>query len=162
GESGIDPHDAAEQDGSAACDDCGGGERVAEHVEEDRADVDVAGELPEEGGDGAVHEDSGGRDNHHQARLDGDRSVEPVDGGDGDPAGENDEGDGVDEGGEDSGALIAEGFLVGGGAGLEIDGCEGQKDGEEIADVVTGLGDERQGVGSHAEVKGGKNVGRRQ
>ena len=33
-----------------------------------------------------------------------------------DPGGEDDEGEGVDEGGEDAGALVAEGLLVGGGA----------------------------------------------
>ncbi len=52
---------AGEEDGCATGDDGGGGEGVAEHVEEDAADVDVAGELPEEGGDGAVHEDAGER-----------------------------------------------------------------------------------------------------
>ena len=44
-------------------------------------------------GDGAVHQDAGGGDVHHQARLDGDRGVEAMDGGDGDPGGEDDEGE---------------------------------------------------------------------
>lgn len=55
GEERVDPGHAGKEDGCAAYDDGGGGERVAEHVEEDAADVDVAGEAPEQGGDGAVH-----------------------------------------------------------------------------------------------------------
>ena len=119
-------------------------------------------ELPEQGGDGAVHQDAGGGDGHHEARLDGDRGVEAVDGGEGDPGGEDDEGEGVDEGGEDAGALVAEGLLVGGRAGLEVDGGEGEQDGEQVGDVVAGFGDEGEGVGTKAEVEGGKDVGRRQ
>ena len=145
---------------SAAGDDGGGGERVAQHVEEDGADVDVAGELPEQGGDGAVHQDAGGGDVHHQAGLHGDGGVEAMDGGDGDPGGEDDEGEGVDEGGEDAGALVAEGLLVGGGAALEVDGDEGEQDGEHVGDVVAGLGDEGEGVGAQAEVEGGEDIGR--
>ena len=83
-----------------------------------------------------------------------------MDGGEGDPGGEDDEGEGVDEGCEDSGALVAEGFLGGGGAGLEVDGYKGEQDGEEVGDVVAGLGDEGQGVGSEAEDEGRDDVGR--
>ena len=54
---------------------------------------------------------------HHQARLDGDGVGETVDGGVGDPAGEVDQGECVEEGREDSGALVAKGFFLGGGAG---------------------------------------------
>ena len=61
-EDGVDPHCMpVKRMADATDDDGGGGEGVAEHVEEDAADVDVAGELPEEGGDGAVHEDAGER-----------------------------------------------------------------------------------------------------
>ena len=159
GEDGVDPGHAGEEDGCASNDDGGGGECVAEHVEEDASDVDVAGEAPEEGGDGAVHEDAGGCDNHHDARLDGDRDGEAVQGFEGDPGGEDDEGGGVDEGCEDAGALVAEGLLFGRGAGLEVDGDEGEEDGEEVAEVVAGLGDEGKGVGAEAEDEGGDDVG---
>ena len=159
-EDGVDPHDACHCDGKSAGDDGGGRERVAEHMDEDAADVDVSGELPEEAGDGAIHEDSGGRYVHHKAGLDGYGGVEAVDGGEADPGGEDDEGEGVDEGGEDSGALIAEGFLVGGGTGLEVDGGEGEQDCQEVGYVVAGLGHEREGVGAHAEVEGRDDIGR--
>jgi len=159
GQERVDPSDAGEEDGRAAGDDSGGGEGVAEHVEEDAADVDVSGEAPEERGYGAVHEDTGCGDVHHEARLHGDGCGDAVDGLGGDPGGEDDESDGVEEGGEDSCALVAEGFLVGGGARLEIDGDEGEDDGEEIAYVVAGLGDEGEGVGSEAEEEGGRDVG---
>jgi hypothetical protein len=158
GEDGVDPHLAGEEDDDAADDDGSGGERVAEHVEEDRAYVDVAGELPEQGGDGAIHEDASGGDVHHKAGLDGDGGVEAMDGGERDPGGEDDEGEGVDEGGEDSGALVAECLLIGGGAALEVDGDEGERDGEHVRDVVAGFGDEGEGVGADAEVKSGEDV----
>jgi len=159
GEDGVDPGHAGEEDGCAADDDGGGGEGVAEHVEEDAADVDVAGEAPEESCDGAVHQDAGCCDVHHDEGLDGDWDGEAVDGLDGDPGGEDDEGGGVDEGREDSGALVAEGFLLGGGAGLEVDGNEREDDGEEVAEVVSSLGDEGQGVGAEAKDESGEDVG---
>ena len=149
----VNPGHPGEQDACAAGDYCRGGEGVAEHVEEDAADVDVAGELPEKGGDGAIHQDSGGGDIHHDACVDGDRRVEAVDGRESDPGGEDDEGERVDEGGEDSGALVAEGFLVGGGAALEVDGDEGEGDGEHIRNVVARFGDEGEGVCADAEIK---------
>ncbi len=158
GEGGVDPREVGEEDGGAAEDDGCGGQGIAEHVEEDGADVDVAGEAPEKGGDGAVHQHTGGGDEHHEARLDGDGRGEAVEGGDGDPEGEHDQGEGVDKGGEDAGALVAEGFLVGGGAGLEVDGDEGEDDGEEVGEVVAGLGDEGERVGAEAEDKGGDDV----
>ena len=159
GEDGIDPGHAGEEDGCAADDDCGGGERVAEHVEVDAADVDVAGEAPEQGGYGAVHQDAGGGDVHHQPGLDGYGDGEAVDGFEGDPGGEDDEGDGVDESSEDTCALIAEGFLLGGGTRLEVDGYEGENDGEEVAEVVACLGYQREGVGAEAKDKGRDDVG---
>jgi hypothetical protein len=42
GEHRVDPGHARKKDGCATGDDCCGGERVAEHVEEDATDVDVA------------------------------------------------------------------------------------------------------------------------
>ena len=63
----VEPQGAGDEDADAAGDDGRGGERVAQHVQEDGADVDVAGGLPEQGGDGAVHEDAGGGDVHHDA-----------------------------------------------------------------------------------------------
>ena len=42
GEDGVDPHHAGEEDGGATGNDGSGGESVAEHVEEDAADVDVS------------------------------------------------------------------------------------------------------------------------
>src|ERR1019366_10286191 len=59
-EEGVNPGHAGEQDACASGDDGRGGEGVAEHVQEDAADVDVAGEVPEQAGNGAVHQDSGG------------------------------------------------------------------------------------------------------
>ncbi len=120
-------------------------------MEEDAADVDVSGGAPEQGGDGAVHQDSGGGDVHHQPGLDGDGSGDAVDGLEGDPGGEDDEGAGVDERRKNPGALVAKGLLVGGGARLEVDRDEREDDGEEVADVVAGFGDEGQGVGAEAE-----------
>lgn len=159
GQQRVDPRHAGEQDGCATDDDGGGGEGVAEHVEEDAADVDVAGEAPEESGDGAVHQDAGGCDVHHKLRPDGDGNCDTVDGFDGDPGREDDEGGGVDEGREDTCALVAEGLLLCGGTRLEVDGNEREDDGEEVAEVVAGLGDEGQGVGAEAKDEGGDDVG---
>ncbi len=141
----------SDEDAESAEDDGGGGEGVAEHVQEDAADVDVAGELPEQGGDEAVHDDAGGGDRHHEVGLDGDGSSEAVDGFDGDPYGERHERERVNESGENTGTLVAEGALVGGGARLEVDGDEAEGQGEEVGDVVAGFGDERERVSAEAE-----------
>ena len=159
GENGVDPRHAGEENSSAANDDGGGGESVAEHVEKDAADVDVAGEAPEESGYCAVHQDAGRSDVHHQPGLNGDGNGEAVDGLEGDPDRENDQGGGVDECREDTRALIAEGFLLGCRAGLEVDSDEGEEDCKEIAEVVAGFGDEGQGVGTEAEDESGDDVG---
>ena len=87
----VDPVLMREQDGEAADDDGGGGKRVAEHVQEHAADVDVAGELPEQRGDETIHQDAGSGDRHHQLGLDCDGDGEAVDGGNGDPDGEDHE-----------------------------------------------------------------------
>ena len=112
-EDGVDPVLTGEEDARAAGDDGGRGERVAGHVEEGGAQVDVARHAPEQGGDDAVHDDAGGSDDHHQARLHGDGSAEAVNGFDGDPEGDDDERGGIDEGSQDAGALVAEGLGVG-------------------------------------------------
>ena len=70
-----------------------------------------------------------------------------------DPRGEDDEGECIDKGGEDAGALIAEGLLVGGGAALEVDGDKREPNGKHVREVVAGLGDEGEGVRAQAEVE---------
>src|SRR6185312_10363431 len=158
----IDPLQAGEQNAKAAEDDGGGGERVAKHVQEDAADVDVAGKLPEQGGDGAVHQHTGSGDVHHQTRLDDDRVGETMDGGDGDPAGEDDESQCVDEGGQHTGALIAERFVGGGGAGLQVDGDKAEAEGEEVGEVVAGFGEQRKRVGAETEPRRREDIEQRQ
>src|SRR5947208_1547691 len=51
----INPSHPAKQNRRAACDDGGSGERIAQHVQEDAANVYIAGESPQQGGDCAVH-----------------------------------------------------------------------------------------------------------
>lgn len=160
GEDGIDPHETGEENARAPGDDGGGGEGVAEHVEEDAANVNVAGRLPEERGDSSVHQNAGGSDQHHEPGLDGDGRSEAVEGFDGDPGGEDDESDGVDKGGKDASALVTEGLFGCGGAGVEIDGNEGEQDSKEVADVVASFGDKCKGMSAEAEEKRGQDVGR--
>jgi hypothetical protein len=112
---GVDPVLAGEEDAEAAGNDGSRGERVAGHVQEGAAQVDVAGHAPQKRGDDAVHGDAGGGHNHHDAGLDGDGGAEAVHGLDGDPERDGDEGGGVDEGSEDAGALVAEGASMVGG-----------------------------------------------
>ena len=65
GEDGVDPVLSGEEDARAAGDDRGGGKRVSCHVQEGRAHVDVAGHSPQQSGNDAVHQDSGGSHDHH-------------------------------------------------------------------------------------------------
>ena len=158
GENGVDPAVAGVEDCSATYDDRGGGEGVAGHVEECAAHVHVTGDSPEEGGDDAIHYDAGCGYTHHQPRLNGDGGAEAVDGFDGDPNGNEDQGCGVDEGSEDTGALIAEGLGAVGGAGLEVDGDEAEEEREEVGGVVAGFGEEREGVSAESEDEGDHHV----
>jgi len=157
-EQGVDPLQAGKQNAETAEDDGSGGQRVAEHVQEDAADVDVAGKLPEQGGDGAVHQNTGSGDIHHEARLNDDRVGEAVDGGDGDPAGKDDESERVDEGGQDTGALIAEGLVFGGGTGLQVHGDEAEAESEEVGEIVACFRKQRERVGTEAEPGGREDV----
>ena len=80
----------------------------------------------------------------------GDGMAEALDGFEGDPAGDDDQRERVEEGGEDAGALVAEGLLISGRAGLKPDGDEGEHDGEGIRGIVAGFRDEGEGVGAQA------------
>ena len=68
----------------------------------------------------------------------------------------------VDEAREHAGALVAEGALVGGGAGLEVDGEEAEREGEEVGDVVSGLGQQGEGVRAQTEDEGREDVEKRE
>src|SRR6185437_1551541 len=114
----VNPVEIGEVNHRAAHDDRCGGEGVAEHVQEDAADVDVTGELPEHSGNDSVHHHTGRGDDHHHVRVDLDRYREAMDGSDGEPDGKRDQCERVDEAREHAGALIAEGTFVSGGAGL--------------------------------------------
>jgi len=160
-EDGVDPVLAGEKDGCASGDNGGGGEGVAGHVQEGGAHVDVAGHAPKQSGDDAVHQDSGGRHDHHEARLDDDGDRETVEGFDRDPDGDDDECGCVDEGGKHAGALIAEGLGMAGGAGLEIHCGEAQAKGEEVGDIVAGFGEQGQGVGAEAGDECDDDIGER-
>ena len=85
-------------------------------------------------------------------------AYDAMDGGEGDPCGEEDERERIDEGGEHARALVAEGLLVGGGAALEVDGDEGEPNGQHVREVVAGLGDEGEGVRAQAEVERRRDV----
>jgi len=156
---GIDPGMPGEQDCRASGDYSGGGERVSCHVEEGAAHIDVAGATPEEGGDDAVHENTGSRHPHHQAGLDGDGSAEAVDGFNGDPDGDDDQGRRVDEGGEDTGALVAESLGIVARAVLKINRYEAEQEGQEVGGIVAGLRKQGEGVGAKAEDESDSDVG---
>ncbi len=128
-ENGIDPVLAGKQNAGASGDDGGRGKRVAGHVDKGRAQVNVAGHSPEQAGDDAVHEHAGGGNNHHQARLHGDGVREPVNGFSADPERNENERGRIDEGGQNAGALVAEGPGVVCRAGLEVDRGKAEQEG---------------------------------
>ena len=84
-----------------------------------------------------------------------------MNGGDGEPDGENDQRECVDEGGEDSGALVAEGLLIVGRPRMHVDSEEGEAEGEEVGDVVAGFRKKSEGVGAQAEDEGEHDVSER-
>src|ERR1700683_1859715 len=159
GERGIDPGAAGEQDNEAPDDDCGGGQRVTQHVDEDAADVDVVADAPEHGGDEAVHEHAGGGPEHHDAGLHGRGVTDAVDSFVSDPAGDDDERERIKEGGKDAGALVAEGLLVSSGTRLKPDGDEGEHDGEGVGGVVAGFRNQGERVGAQSGKEREQDVG---
>ncbi len=146
---------------ASAGDDGGCGERVAGHVEEGTAQVYVAGHAPKQGGDDTVHEHAGHGHVDHQPWLHSHGAGEPVDCFEADPEGDDDEGSGIDESGHHPGPLIAEGFGMVGGEGLEVDGGKAEQQGQEVRDVVAGLGQKRKRVGAQADDKGHQHIGER-
>jgi hypothetical protein len=74
--------------------------------------------------------------------------TEAGDGGKDDDGGDDDEAESVDEGGEDSGAAPAVGFGAGGRLRFEVYGQPGEKKSEEVAEIVSGLGEKGEGVGA--------------
>jgi len=161
GERGIDPVLPGEENAESAGDDGSGGERVAGHVNEGRAHIHVAGHPPQQRRNYAIHDDAGGSDDHHQARLDDDGCGKAMDGFDADPQRDDDERGCIDESGEHAGALIAEGLGVVRGAGLKVDRDKTQQKGEKVGYVVPGLREQRQGVGAQSGNKGNHHIGQR-
>ena len=136
GENRVDPGSAGKEDDSAADNDCGGGESVASHVDEGGVHIDIFRNAPEQGSNNAVHHDTSGGDDHHEVGLDGYGSGEAMDGFDRDPEGDDYEGGGVDEGCEDTCAVIPEGLGIVRRAGVEVDSDETEQEGEKIRGIV--------------------------
>lgn len=157
-EQGIDPVEVGVENAEATEDDGGGGDGVSQHVDEDGTDIDLAREAPKQGRDEAIHDNACCSDEHHGSGLDGQGRGKAMDGSERDPDREGDEGDGINEGGKDAGPLVPEGLFVGGRAPLEVDGEEGEANGEEIGGVVAGFRDEREGVDVQADEQGGDDV----
>ena len=149
--SGIDPLHAGESDGQAAGNDGGGGKRVAEHVDEGAADVDVVADPRQHPGEDAVHDDADGGGGHHQTGLDDLRMHEAVDGSDRQPDCDADQGKRIDERGQHSSAAITKGFFIGGRAAMEIDRDKGQQQRQKVGSIVAGFGDQRQAVGAKSD-----------
>ena len=152
---------AGEQDGGATDNHRSGRKRVAQHVNEGAADIDVARGGPKQGGDHAVHQDAGRGDNHHQPGLHLHRLTQPMDGRNGDPDGDQHQRQRVEKGCQDACALVAEGLLVGRRPSLKIDGDEGKQQGEKIGYVVAGLGDQGERMGTHSGYEGKGYVAQR-
>ena len=84
-----------------------------------------------------------------------------MDGFNADPERDQNERGGVDEGGKHTGALVAEGFGVVCGAGLEVDGGKAEQEGEKVGGVVAGFGKKGERVGAQAGDEGDSDVGQR-
>ena len=101
-------------------------------MQEDAADIYVTRKFPEQAGDAAVHDDAGGGNDHHESGLDGHGGDETMQRRESDPRGENGERERVDEGGENAGALVAEGLVVGGGTRLQPHGDKAERERKEV------------------------------
>ena len=71
----------------------------------------------------------------------------------GDPQGDDDKGGGVDECGQHTCPLVAEGAGVIGGTGLKIDGDKAEQERQKIRDIMAGLGEQGKGVGAQSSNK---------
>ena len=56
----------------------------------------------------------------------------------------------VDEGSQNTGAVVAEGLAGVGTLALEIDGTPGEQEGEEVGEVVPGFREQGQAVGAYS------------
>ena len=150
-----------EEDGGAADNDRGSRERVAQHVNEGAADVDVTRGGPKQGGDYAVHQDAGRGDDHHQPGLHLHRLTQPMDGRNGDPDGDQNQRQRVEKGCQDAGSLVAEGLLVGRRPSLKVDGDERQQQGQKVGYVMAGLRDQSERMGMHSGYEGKDHIAQR-
>jgi hypothetical protein len=160
-ENRVDPVLSGEQDACATGDDSSGGERVTGHVQKGRAQVHVASHAPEQGGDHAIHQHTGGGHDHHQPGLHGHWRVEAMDGLNADPERYDDEAGRIDEGGHHPGALVAECLGVAGGARLKVDGGKAEQQREKIGGIVPGLGEKRERVGAQAGHESDRDISKR-
>ena len=130
-------------------------------MNEGAADVDITRGGPEQGGNDAIHEYAGSGDDHHQPGLHLHRFAEPMDGSDGDPDGDHDQGQRVEKGSQDAGALITKGLLIGGRAGLEVNRDKRKQQRQKVGDVVPGLRDKGQRMSTYPGKEGKRHIGQR-
>ena len=152
GEDGIDLGPAPDVDDEGTDDDGDRAEKVAQHVDEGTADIEIvlAGAIEAEH-DPAVEGDTESGDPEHDEIVNRQR-VQQAQGALVDhPNGEQDERKGVDERREDAGAVVAKGLLFVGGFVLQVDGEPRKQKGEGIGGVMAGVRDQREAVGADTE-----------
>lgn len=146
----IDPGEVRGVDDDRAGDDGDVGEGIAEVMDQDAAEIEVAAATDESEGDAAVDGEGGegGPDHPGFDNLHG--RAEALDGFVAEPEGEKDEEKGVGEGGQDAGAMIAVGFFGVGGAVGPAHGQPRDAEGGNVGEVVDGVVEEGDGMAEDA------------
>ncbi len=145
-ENRIDPEGAGEMNEDGAANDSDIGEGVAEIVNENAAEIEIAASTNKSEGDTAVNGESGEGSPNHPAFDDVYGRAEALDGFVTEPDGKEDKEDGVGESGEDAGAMVTVGFLGVGRTLSPAHGKPGDAKGGDIGEIVDGVVEQSDGT----------------
>jgi hypothetical protein len=142
----IEPLRAGHMDGHGSHQNSDVGKRVAQIVQEQAAEIDVAAAANQGQGDAAVDGQGQERDPYHPAFVNGDRMAEALEGLIEKSEGHQDQEDGIGERGQNAGALVAVGtFMIGGTRG-PIQREPRDKHRGNVRKIVQGVADQGNGV----------------
>jgi hypothetical protein len=113
------------------------------------ADIDIAPGAIKHQRDDGVHEHAGGGHKHHGVGLDVFGLLDSAEGFEEDEKGDHYERSRVDQGSQNPGPMISVGFGRAGRPRLQINRDQRKKQRQEIGKIVSGLGQQGEGMGAN-------------
>ena len=158
---GVNEVEVGEIDDKSGDHNTHGNKRVSQHVEEGTTDVQIVFLPPhEKESRETVDEDANSGSDRDGSTVDGRGMGKVVDGLDDNGADSDKEDDGIEERNEYGAASVAIGKVFGNSNGCQLDPRKSEEKGKDIAEIMTRVGEQAEGVGIEANTRFKNNVER--